>query len=129
MFLESPGPNTEPAAVILPEDEAARRPPNAFILFCRAVRPSICAENPAMSDADIYGLIGKMWQLTDESLRAFYREQAKTLAEAYRAAHPDYEIEKRKRPAQLPGAKAPEPIRLKVLLEDGAIGEGSEIYE
>jgi hypothetical protein len=122
MFLESVLPTGDSVSVLLPEDEMAKRPPNAFILFCRAIQASIRAENPEISNPDIYGLIGKMWQLTDETMRTFYRDEAKTLGETFRATHPEYESEKRKKPVPLSAVKPPEPIRLKVLIVDDDIG-------
>jgi hypothetical protein len=121
MFLESALPASDSVSVLLPEDEMAKRPPNAFILFCRAIQASIRAENPEMSNTDIYGRIGIMWQLTDEMTRTFYRDEAKTLGETFRATHPEYESEKRKKPVPPSAVKPSEPIRLRVLIVDDQI--------
>jgi hypothetical protein len=138
MFLESILPSVDSVSVLLPEDEAAKRPPNAFILFCRTIQPSLRAENPDLSDIEIYRLIGKMWQLAEDSMRGFYREQAKTLSDAYRASHPEYDAEKRKKPLPTSATKAPEPIRLKVVFVDDEMlehlkgkkpSQRSEIYQ
>jgi hypothetical protein len=110
-----------PALVLLPDDEAAKRPPNAFILFCRTLRPSIRSENPDLTEVDINRILGKMWQVADEGSRGYYRDYAKQLSDEFRARHPEYEEERRKKHLPRTSTKGPEPIRLRVVLQAGEV--------
>ncbi|KAK8888120.1 Transcription factor SOX-17 [Tritrichomonas musculus] len=93
-----------------------KRPPNAFILFMKAVSPSVSQSNPNLSQNDINKLIGKMWQMAEETIRNEFREQAKQLAETFKNMHPNYiEYTKKKKVMSQPG-DVPEPIRIKVIL-------------
>jgi hypothetical protein len=113
----------EPDAVLtalrlLPEDETAKRPPNAFILFCRSLRPSIRTENPDLPDVELNRTLAKLWQMADEPTRVFYREHAKTLREEYRGSHADCDPEHSKKSASRAIVKEPQPIRLRVILQE-----------
>jgi hypothetical protein len=101
------------------EDEAMKRPPNAFILFCRAVAPAVTSANPGMTDLDVSHLLGKMWQVSDKAAKNYYREQARKLMDAFKAIHPDdYELRHKNQHGRTT-VKAPSPIRIKVVLDGG----------
>jgi hypothetical protein len=104
---------------LTPEDEALKRPPNAFILFCRSVGPSVTAANPGMSELQVNHLLGKMWQVYDRPSKDYYREQAQELMDTFKLVHPDsYEFRHKKHQPHA-NIKAAEPIRIKVLLDGG----------
>jgi hypothetical protein len=104
---------------LTPEDEAMKRPPNAFILFCRAVAPAVTSANPGMSHLDVNHLLGKMWQVSDKAAKSYYREQARQLMDSFKASHPDYYELRHKRQHTRTTVKAPEPIRIRVVLDGG----------
>jgi hypothetical protein len=123
MFAPDVDPNSavplDAAQTLTSEDENLKRPPNAFILFYRAVHAAVLTDHLDLPELEINRLIGQMWRATEESTRAFYREQAKNLAEAFREIHPDYDEQRHKKPASRSAlVKLPEPIRLKVILND-----------
>jgi hypothetical protein len=103
-------------AVLTADDEAAKRPPNAFILFCRSLKPSLM-DDPEITELDANRLLGKMWQVTDEQTHIYYREQAIQLADLYRSLHPDYDDLRRKKQPPHQNIKVADPIRIKVILD------------
>ena len=94
-----------------------KRLPNAFILFMKAVSPSVSQNNPNLSQNDVDKLIGKMWQMADDATRNEFREQAKQIAETFKSLHPDYvEPSRKKKVLTQQSIKSPEPIQIKVIL-------------
>ena len=94
-----------------------KRLPNAFILFMKAVSPSVAQNNPDLSQNEIDKLIGKMWQMADDATRIEFREQAKQIAETFKTLHPDYvEPSRKKKVIASQIEQTPEPIQIKVVL-------------
>lgn len=109
-----------PHAQITAEDEEKRRPPNAFILFDRAMRQAMAIQNPELTTEEINRSMGSLWQLTDEQVRNVYRQQAQELKELWHQLHPGEVIEMRKKRISVSQAKTPEPIRIRVILDAGS---------
>lgn len=108
-----------PQPQITAEDEEKRRPPNAFILFDRAMRQAMAIQNPDLTPEEINRSMGSLWQLTDETVRNIYRQQAQELKELWHQLHPGEVVEVRKKRTTSSQAKMPEPIRIRVILDGG----------
>jgi hypothetical protein len=64
----------------------SKRPPNAFLLFCRDERPTICERCPKMSPADVSSLLSHLWRSLDHESKAQYKEEELRLRNEYRPA-------------------------------------------
>jgi hypothetical protein len=108
------------------EDETLKRPPNAFILFYRAVHAAVLTEHLELADLEVNRLIGRMWRATDDQTRGYWRDRARTLADLFRTVHPDWEeLKHKKANCKTASVRLPEPIRLKVILLDHDIRLGT----
>jgi hypothetical protein len=59
-----------------------KRPPNAFLLFCREERPKVCARCPGMTPSDVSSLLSHLWRsLSNESKMRYKREEHRLQAE------------------------------------------------
>ena len=56
-----------------------KRPPNAFILFCRDTRPSITQKFPKMPSSDVSSLLSHLWRSLDVLTKQCYKQQAEKL--------------------------------------------------
>ena len=101
-------------------------PPNAFILFMRAVRQNVLQDDSnEVTEETVDTIIGKMWQMLNEESKNVYREQAKEIAEKFRTEHPDYPDKKPKKSPELQCKKSPEPIHVKVIFDVESTDHGS----
>jgi hypothetical protein len=109
------------------EDEKLKRPPNAFILFHRAVHAAVLTEHLDLPQLEVNRLIGRMWQTADEQSRNYYRDHARTCSDVFRTLHPDMDDMKHKKTTpKTASVKVPEPIRVKVVLLDRDIGGSAQ---
>jgi hypothetical protein len=69
---------------------ALRRPPNAFILYSQAMRPSCRVENPSMSNTEVTRLLGQMWKDAPPDITAHYKQKAAAAQEQFKHEHPNY---------------------------------------
>jgi hypothetical protein len=60
-----------------------KRPPNAFLLFCKNERPSVCRRCPGMAAADISSLLSHLWRSLDEGTKARYKTEEMRLEQEY----------------------------------------------
>lgn len=58
---------------------SCKRPPNAFILFCRETRPSIVQKFPKMVPSDVSSLLSQLWKSLDVLSKQAYKQQAQNL--------------------------------------------------
>ncbi|KAH0792318.1 HMG box family protein [Histomonas meleagridis] len=101
-------------------------PPNAFILFMRSIRQTIIQDvSSGVTEETVDPIIGKMWQGLPEDSKNVYREQAKEIAEKFRAEHPDYPDKKVKRSPEFAKKPHPEPIHVKVIFDNEATDQGN----
>lgn len=108
---------TLPPAQLTPDDEDRQRPPNAFIIFDRAMRSEVSWTDVAPED--IGRQIGRLWQAADEQTREVYRQQARELREVWQQLHPGETPDTRKRRNPVQPTKTAEPIRIRVILDGG----------
>jgi hypothetical protein len=69
-----------------PKTRATKRPPSAFLLFCRDERQTICERCPHMSPSDVSSLLSHLWRLLGEESKAQYKEEELRLQGEYRHA-------------------------------------------
>jgi hypothetical protein len=53
----------------------AKRPPNAFLLFCRDERYSVWQCCPSMSPCDVLSLLSHVWRSLDDESKARYKQE------------------------------------------------------
>lgn len=108
------------AALVQPhvshDDDEKQRPPNAFILFDRAIREEFMRANPMLPPEEIGRSIGHLWRVQDEERRDVYRRQAHELRAAWHQMHPGESRPGPRRRQHV--AKMPEPIRIRVILDE-----------
>ena len=98
--------------------EDDKLPPNAFILFMRAVRNTVPQDNLTdVNEDDIEPLIGKMWQMLDEETKNLYRAQAKEAYKKFKKEHPNYMEKKAPKNIEINEKKC-EPMHIKVIFND-----------
>lgn len=56
-----------------------KKPPNAFILFCRDTRPSLVQKFPKMPSSDVSSLLSHLWKSLDPLKKENYKQQAQQL--------------------------------------------------
>lgn len=56
-----------------------KRPPNAFILFCRDTRPSLVQKFPKMPSSDVSSLLSQLWKSLDVITKQTYKNKAQNL--------------------------------------------------
>jgi transcription factor SOX7/8/10/18 (SOX group E/F) len=79
------------------DDEWARRPPNAFILYSQQLRTAVRQENPALSNNEVSRLLGKMWKEVSPDVKLHYKQQAAAAQNDFKQQHPNYTYRKAKR--------------------------------
>ena len=57
----------------------AKRPPNAFILFCRDTRPALVQKCPKMASSDISSLLSHLWRSLEPVSKQNYKQRAAKL--------------------------------------------------
>ena len=90
-----------------------KRPPNHFLLFCRANRAKLQSENQDMSPGDVTRVLSERWKALSHQERQPFVEEAKQAAATFKASNPEYHYNKgrrRKKPAK---TKQPEEFELK----------------
>ena len=97
------------------EDSNARgkRPPNHFLLFCKANRAKLQSENPDLSPGDVTRVLSERWKAMSQQERQPFVEEAQQAAATFKAANPEYHYNKccrRKKPAKI---KQPDAFELK----------------
>jgi hypothetical protein len=72
------------------QEQRTPRPPNAFILYRRAVQPSIIARYRNISNAEISKQLSHMWRNEPESVKLQWQREADRKKMEHAEAHPDY---------------------------------------
>ena len=123
MFAEEKGsdqaPEPLPPVQLTAEDEEKHRPPNAFILFDRAMRQEVALQNPEFSQDEVSRAVGRLWQMASEATKTAYRQQAHALRELWQHLHPGETPETRKRKNPVQQTRGEDPIRIRVILDGG----------
>lgn len=62
----------------------AKKPPSAYILFCKAERPKVKSEHPDMPGPQILAELGRRWKSLDAEEKSKYTDE-------YKASMVDYQ--------------------------------------
>jgi hypothetical protein len=68
----------------------ARRPMNAFLIFCKKHRPIVREKFPSLENRGVTRILGEWWALLDENDKAPYTGLAKEYKDAFLSANPDF---------------------------------------
>ncbi|OHT01278.1 hypothetical protein TRFO_31954 [Tritrichomonas foetus] len=71
------------------KEKCYKRPPNAFILFSREMRPSLIQKCPNMAPSDVSSLLSHLWRSLDPNKKQNYKIQAANLLESENAINFD----------------------------------------
>jgi hypothetical protein len=78
-----------------------KRPPNAFLLFCRDERPRICERCPNMNPSDVSSLLSHLWRSLAEEAKVQYKEEERRLQCEYRRLSQEYMGPRTTQPSRL----------------------------
>jgi hypothetical protein len=105
------------------DPSGAKRPPNAFILFCQCVRPDVERMTPGLNNIQYTKIMADMWRATPEIEKARFKSAAAGLQIEFKRRYPHYGYKKAARaqpmgrpttlgklPQPLPKAVSPPPI-------------------
>ncbi|XP_046664714.1 uncharacterized protein LOC124357211 [Homalodisca vitripennis] len=68
----------------------ARRPMNAFLIFCKRHRAVVRKRYPHLENRSVTKILGEWWANIEPAEKASYTELAKQYKEAFLRAHPDF---------------------------------------
>lgn len=71
-------------------DHHARRPMNAFLIFCKRHRTIVRDRHPNLENRSITKILGDWWANLDKDQKASYTNLAKQYKDAFFTAHPDF---------------------------------------
>ena len=98
------------AAVVTTDDSESKRhvkrPMNSFMVWSRAQRRRLAADNPKMHNSEISKRLGVEWRLLDKEARRPYDEEAKRLRLEHQLAHPEYKYSPKRKPREKQPAAA-----------------------
>lgn len=77
-------------AAFLAPDHHARRPMNAFLIFCKRHRTIVRDRHPNLENRSITKILGNWWANLDKEQKASYTNLAKQYKDAFFTAHPDF---------------------------------------
>ncbi|XP_077403417.1 HMG box transcription factor BBX isoform X2 [Vanacampus margaritifer] len=73
-----------------PNEQRARRPMNAFLLFCKRHRSLVRHEHPRLDNRGATKILADWWAVLEPAEKLKYTDMAKEYKEAFMKAHPDY---------------------------------------
>ncbi|CAG9860132.1 unnamed protein product [Phyllotreta striolata] len=68
----------------------ARRPPNAFLIFCKKHRPIVREKYPNLENRAVTKILGEWWALLNSTEKLPYNNLAKEYKDAFLSANPDF---------------------------------------
>ncbi|KAF5293948.1 hypothetical protein FQR65_LT10962 [Abscondita terminalis] len=87
--LLSPTPTTPEKDIVSPSHHA-RRPMNAFLIFCKKHRPIVRQRFPHLENRGVTRILGEWWALLEASEKSSYTNLAKEYKDAFFSANPDF---------------------------------------
>ena len=73
-----------------------KRPPNAFILYCKDMRTEVLASEPEHTSASLSRRLAELWKNADESKKVYYQRKAAQMQSSFKKKHPEYRYLKHK---------------------------------
>ncbi|XP_062559715.1 uncharacterized protein LOC134224404 [Armigeres subalbatus] len=117
-------------AALLTPDHHARRPMNAFLIFCKRHRTIVRDRHPNLENRSITKILGDWWANLDKDQKASYTNLAKQYKDAFFTAHPDFKWYKLPAPPLRPQGIRPVKTELELgseyEFEDGGLYETVE---
>ncbi|XP_057662000.1 uncharacterized protein LOC130897258 [Diorhabda carinulata] len=68
----------------------ARRPPNAFLIFCKKHRPIVRDRFPNLENRGVTKILGEWWALLNNTEKMPYNDLAREYKDAFLSANPDF---------------------------------------
>lgn len=112
--IKVPHSNVEP-------DHHARRPMNAFLIFCKRHRAIVRDRHPNLENRSITKILGDWWANLDKEQKLSYTNLAKQYKDAFFTAHPDFKWYKLPAPPLRP--QGPRSVKQELFNEDYAFGD------
>ncbi|KAK5643773.1 hypothetical protein RI129_007618 [Pyrocoelia pectoralis] len=85
----SPTPTTPDKEIVSPSHHA-RRPMNAFLIFCKKHRPIVRQKFPHLENRGVTRILGEWWALLETNEKSCYTNLAKEYKDAFFSANPDF---------------------------------------
>lgn len=82
--------DVSPALNSVTPDHHARRPMNAFLIFCKRHRTIVRDRHPNLENRSITKILGDWWANLDKEQKSSYTNLAKQYKDAFFTAHPDF---------------------------------------
>uniref|UniRef100_A0A8C5NA80 HMG box transcription factor BBX n=1 Tax=Gouania willdenowi TaxID=441366 RepID=A0A8C5NA80_GOUWI len=73
-----------------PNEQRARRPMNAFLLFCKRHRSLVRQEHPRLDNRGATKILADWWAVLEPNEKQKYTDMAKEYKDAFMKANPDY---------------------------------------
>jgi hypothetical protein len=74
--------------------DAERRPPNAFILFSRSLRPAVQSKHPSINNIDCTRILADAWRALPEEERLPFKRLAAEMQRKFKESNPHYSYRK-----------------------------------
>ncbi|KAK4887188.1 hypothetical protein RN001_003459 [Aquatica leii] len=87
--LMSPTPTTPEKDIASPSHHA-RRPMNAFLIFCKKHRPIVRQRFPHLENRGVTRILGEWWALLETNEKSSYTNLAKEYKDAFFSANPNF---------------------------------------
>ena len=73
-----------------------KKPPNAYLLFCRDKREEITKSNPEMNAMDKSQMLSSMWKELSDEQKDVYKQRASELMAKFRKENPNFKYKQKK---------------------------------
>jgi hypothetical protein len=78
-----------------PAQNALKKPPNAFMLFCQHNRAAVIADDPRLPATEQSKRLSRQWKELSDSEKDVFRKQAQDLYQRFQEQNPDYRYKQR----------------------------------
>ncbi|OHS98711.1 hypothetical protein TRFO_08690 [Tritrichomonas foetus] len=78
------------------EETPIKRPPNAYMLFCKEIREQLLQKEPDLTYKSVMNRFGELWKNMTKEEKAPYKDKARQLQSEFKAKHPNYKYKPRK---------------------------------
>ena len=90
--MEAIGNDAKPASVSV----QAKRPMNAYMLFCAEYRDDLMKNDPELTHRTVMARLGELWKEMPDAAKQPYRERARHLQDEFKQENPVYKYKSRK---------------------------------
>lgn len=107
-------------------DHHARRPMNAFLIFCKRHRTIVRDRHPNLENRSITKILGDWWANLDKEQKSSYTNLAKQYKDAFFTAHPDFKWYKLPAPPLRPQTIGARVVQTEMEVETESLDQGDE---